>query len=518
MAPPQHFLLLILLLALISPSLCQSQHFPGTLIDCGAASSSLIDGREWLPDEGFTSSGVSRSLTETTNLKILSTVRSFPLHDRKFCYTVSVIRDARYMIRSTYFYGGVNVDSPNPPVFDQMVDGTLWSVVNTTENYARGNLSYYEGVFRAQGKTMIFCIGANSYTDSDPFISALEFIKLENSLYNSTNFVIHSLSLVARHAFGSTKMIGYPDDQFGRYWHPFGQEYSSFTYNNEISVSGIWNLPPLAVFKKQLSTPLNKSMEIQWPPFSLQNTTYYIALYFADDLGPASDGGPRRAIDISINGMPYYSNMSVTSIGGVVFTTWWPLSGITKLKIAPAMGSVVGPLINAGEIFQVLQLGRRTHTKDVIALEKIRNNFQNPPPDWTGDPCMPQRYSWTGVTCYEGRRIRIVALNLTSTRLSGSLSPALNDLTALTSIALGNNHLSGTIPNLSGLKLLEILHLNDNQFTGEIPPSLGDISKLRELFLQNNNLSGPVPNTLLGKPRLNFKYDGNNVTTAPPSP
>lgn len=184
----------------------------GTLIDCGATSASLIDGREWLPDVGFTSLGVSRNVMDNTALKILSTVRSFPLRNnlhRKFCYTVRTIRGAKYMIRSTYFYGGVNDGRPNPPVFDQMVDGTLWSVVNTTEDYARGNLSYYEGVFLAQGKTMSFCLGANSYTNSDPFISALEFIELGDSLYNSTAFRNYSLSLVARHGFGSRQMIRY---------------------------------------------------------------------------------------------------------------------------------------------------------------------------------------------------------------------------------------------------------------------------------------------------------------------
>lgn len=107
------------------------------------------------------------------------------------------------MVRATYFYGGVNgPDHPSPPVFDQIVDGTLWSVVNTTVDYANGNYTNYEGVFSAQGKTMSFCIGSNSYTDSDPFISALELVILADSLYNTTDFSNFGLSLVARHSFG----------------------------------------------------------------------------------------------------------------------------------------------------------------------------------------------------------------------------------------------------------------------------------------------------------------------------
>ncbi len=106
------------------------------------------------------------------------------------------------MVRSTYFYGGVNGDDTPPPVFDQIVDGTVWGVVNTTEDYLNGMSSYYEGVFLAVGKTMSFCLGANSYTRSDPFISGLEFVMLGDSLYNSTDFTKFGLGLVARHSFG----------------------------------------------------------------------------------------------------------------------------------------------------------------------------------------------------------------------------------------------------------------------------------------------------------------------------
>jgi hypothetical protein len=170
---------------------------------------STINGLQWIPDTGYITSGTSKNLTIPVLHQTLSTVRSFPLQNnlhRKFCYVVSVFRGAKYMIRSTYFYGGIN-GNDSPPVFDQIVDGTLWSVVNTTEDYRDGMSSYYEGVFLARGKTMSFCIAANSYTESDPFISALEFVILGNSLYNSTDFKQVGLSLVARHSFGHKEVI-----------------------------------------------------------------------------------------------------------------------------------------------------------------------------------------------------------------------------------------------------------------------------------------------------------------------
>ncbi|GMY38010.1 leucine-rich repeat receptor-like serine/threonine-protein kinase At2g14510 isoform X2 [Fagus crenata] len=126
----------------------------GILIDCGATTKSTIDGREWLPDAGFISGGTSKNLTIPVLVPTLSSVRSFPLRNNlhnKFCYVVPVYRTAKYLIRTTYFYGGIN-GFDSPLVFDQIVDGTLWSVVNTTDDYANGLSSYYEGVFVAQGR------------------------------------------------------------------------------------------------------------------------------------------------------------------------------------------------------------------------------------------------------------------------------------------------------------------------------------------------------------------------------
>ncbi|XP_015573432.1 leucine-rich repeat receptor-like serine/threonine-protein kinase At2g14510 [Ricinus communis] len=507
------------LLSLLSLSLSQSPPLRGTFINCGATAPSTFSGREWLPDSGFISQGTSKNLTIPVLAPILSTVRSFPLTNnlhRKLCYVVPVFRGAKYMIRTTYFYGGINAGSISPPVFDQIVDGTLWSVVNTTEDYANGMSSYYEGVFLAQGKTMSLCIGVNSYTDSDPFISALEFVILGGSLYNSTHFQQNGLSLIARHSFGyNGSIIRYPDDHFDRFWEPFGESDVSISKNRNISVSGIWNLPPSKVFETELTSGQSGPLELKWPLVSLQDSMYYIALYFADDTN--SSVGPARLLNISINGITYYKNLSVTQEGSAVFATQWPLGGLTTITLTP-VGSTSVPLINAGEVFELVVLGGRTLTRDVIAMEQVKSSLQNAPIDWSGDPCMPRQYSWTGVTCSEGPRIRVVTLNLTGMGLSGSLSPSIARMTALTNIWLGNNNLSGSLPDLSSLKMLQTLHLENNQFTGEIPLSLGNIKDLQELFLQNNNLTGQIPNSLIGKPGLDIRTTpGNQLVSPPPS-
>ncbi|KAF3457169.1 hypothetical protein FNV43_RR01826 [Rhamnella rubrinervis] len=498
-------------------SLSQTPPPKAVLIDCGAIGESEIDGRKWLPDAGFVSAGTPKNLTMPVLVPVLSTVRSFPLENnihRKFCYTVNVYRSAKYMVRTTYYYGGIN-GRDSPPVFDQIVDGTLWSVVNTTEDYAKGMSSYYEGVFVARGKTMSLCIGANTYTDSDPFISALEFVIVKDSLYNSTDFTTYGLRLVARHSFGySGPSIRFPDDEFDRVWEPFGENSPTISTNRNVSVSGFWNLPPSKIFETELTTGQSQPLDLNWPPLSLKNSTYYIALYFADN--SYSSSGSSRVFNVSINGITYYTNLNVTPSGLVVFATKWPLAGTTKVTLTPAVESKSGPSINGGEAFEVLALGGRTLTRDVIALGKLKDNLQNPPVDWNGDPCFPRQYSWTGITCSEGPRTRVISLNLTSMGLSGSLSPSIANMTALTNIWLGNNKLSGPIPDLSSLKLLEILRLEDNKFTGEIHSSLGEIDRLHQLFLQNNYLTGQIPKTLIGKPGLDLRTSGNLLSA--PSP
>lgn len=508
---------LLLLSALLPICLCQSPR--GVLIDCGAHVGSMINGLEWLPDSGYISTGSPKFIATEGLIPTLTTVRSFPLQSnvfKKFCYEIPVDRTRKYLVRTTYYYGGVN-GNVNPPVFDQIVDGTLWSVVNTTEDYLNEKLSYYEGVFMPTGKNLSVCLAGNTYTDSDPFISSLEVVLLWDQLYNSTDFRTNALSLVARHSFGyDGPVFGYPDDQFNRYWEPFGADAFPQSNSQDLAVSGIWNMPPPKVFQTRLAKSLVEPLTLLWPPGPLPGgVDYYIALYFADD--HTSESESSRTMDITINGVPYYRNLIRTPVGLVVFANQWPLAGITNLTLTPAPSSTVGPLINGGEVFQLLRAGGKTLPRDVIAMINLRKSFHNPPADWNGDPCLPSRYSWTGVTCIEGRRIRIVALNLTSMGLSGSISPSISRLTALTSILLGNNSLSGTIPDLSSLKGLQFLHLEDNRLSGTIPPSLGNLQNLSELFLQNNNLTGQVPSNLIGKSRLTLRYTpGNPLLTPPP--
>ncbi len=136
--------------------------------------------------------------------------------------------------------------------------------------------------------------------------------------------------------------------------------------------------------------------------------------------------------------------------------------------------------------------------------------------DNTGWLDIPDPCNWFGVSCTDGKLIRLVftgnslvgsipsriddladleVLSLyNEPSLSGVIPPELGNLTNLYFLQLGDTALSGTIPpELGGLTDLTVLSL-DGDLSGSIPPELGNLSNLYDLALAGNpELSGPVP-------------------------
>lgn len=156
--------------------------------------------------------GNTTTIKQKDLIPILSTLRYFPdKSSRKHCYNFPVAKTSKYLIRTTYYYG--NFDGKNnPPVFDQIVGGTKWSVVNTSEDYAKGQSSYYEIIVGVPGKRLSVCLAKNAHTlSSSPFISALDVQSLEDTMYNSTDLGSYKLSLIARNSFGGDgEIIRFP--------------------------------------------------------------------------------------------------------------------------------------------------------------------------------------------------------------------------------------------------------------------------------------------------------------------
>ncbi|EEF49545.1 serine-threonine protein kinase, plant-type, putative [Ricinus communis] len=97
--------------------------------------------------------------------------------------------------------------------------------------------------------------------------------------------------------------------------------------------------------------------------------------------------------------------------------------------------------------------------------------------------------------CHKMNELRFLeVLDLGDNHLSGELPDCWMSWDGLVVINLSNNNLSGTIPrSIGGLSRLESLHLRNNTLTGEIPPSLRNCTGLSTLDLGQNQLVGNIP-------------------------
>lgn len=126
--------------------------------------------------------------------------------------------------------------------------------------------------------------------------------------------------------------------------------------------------------------------------------------------------------------------------------------------------------------------------------------------------------NWDGVTCSSRSPPRVIAIDLSSEGITGTISPCIANLTSLMTLQLSNNSLHGSIPpklgllrklrnlnlsmnslegnipsQLSSCSQIEILDLSSNSFQGAIPASLGKCIHLQDINLSRNNLQGRIP-------------------------
>uniref|UniRef100_A0A0E0E387 Receptor kinase-like protein Xa21 n=1 Tax=Oryza meridionalis TaxID=40149 RepID=A0A0E0E387_9ORYZ len=111
--------------------------------------------------------------------------------------------------------------------------------------------------------------------------------------------------------------------------------------------------------------------------------------------------------------------------------------------------------------------------------------------------------SWQGITCSSQSPRCVIALDLSSEGITGSIPPCIANLTFLTMLQLSNNSFHGSIPpELGLLNQLSYLNLSTNSLEGNIPSELSSCSQLKILDLSNNNLQGSIPSAFGDLPLL----------------
>ncbi|CAL9200879.1 unnamed protein product [Musa hybrid cultivar] len=128
--------------------------------------------------------------------------------------------------------------------------------------------------------------------------------------------------------------------------------------------------------------------------------------------------------------------------------------------------------------------------------------------------------SFVGVSCWNLQENRVLALNLKSMSLAGSVPSDLQYCSAANVLDLSSNTISGPIPNelCSWLPYLVTLDLSNNQFTGGIPPTLSNCRFLNTLVLAGNQLQGAIPATLAQLNRLTHLDLSSNQLYGPIPP
>ncbi|MGE5343628.1 MAG: BACON domain-containing protein [Candidatus Omnitrophota bacterium] len=153
-----------------------------------------------------------------------------------------------------------------------------------------------------------------------------------------------------------------------------------------------------------------------------------------------------------------------------------------------SLSNVVFGAIPAEEREALVKLYLGTHGDDWNS----NSGWKTPPLDSDGFAMPGTEENWFGITVSGDH---VTQISMSFNKLIGILPPELGNLTNLTILSLGHNHLSRIPSTLGNLTNLEYLFLEECGIKGIIPPRLGNILNLKHLNLSGNQLNGNIPST-----------------------
>ncbi|KAK4267811.1 hypothetical protein QN277_024544 [Acacia crassicarpa] len=477
-------------------------------IDCGASRDYVdeVTGIWYQTDEGFTESGTNHRVAPKINLEqfaptinqTVMTLRSFPEGERS-CYTLKPKQDEqnqnqkqKYMIRAIFAHG--NYDLKNQaPAFDLYLGVNYWSTVQTLPYPYDFQIYPYEIIIEKDSNTEMVQVCLVNTGQGTPFINALELRPLNNSLYPAPlPLTIDVGDASERIDLGSGLLPPYwtrfEDDVYGRLWFT-GDNTKGDVLQTSVepkAEESLYKLPS-EVLRTALQPQNHSNLLTLNASYGDISNQYYMFLHFAEivKLPP----GHKRIINVtfsdenSLSQLLTLEYLKPVTLSSNKFTN----KGYINVTIKAASDSNAPPILNAIEIYKVVpQPNFPTAAQDVKAIKEIKQIYGISKIGWQGDPCVPSKLAWDRLNCSYGNNIRIISLNLSSSKLTGVIAPSFASLEKLESLDLSHNELTGPLPEfLATLANLKFINVTGNRLTGSIPKALREKANL-EISIGNN--------------------------------
>ncbi|KAJ6389636.1 hypothetical protein OIU77_027874 [Salix suchowensis] len=469
----------------LSPSLVHAQDQSGFIsIDCGITEGSSyndkITGLRYISDENYTDAGVNKDISPKINKtdidKQYLNLRSFP-DGNKICYTLKPLRSKnKYLIRAGFLYGNYD-ELDDVPRFDLYLGVNWWATVTLFDASDRFTT---EIVHLLSSDSIDICLVNTGF--GTPFISVLELRLLDDKTHSNVSQLVFD-----RLGLALSDSIRFSVDVYDRIWSPFPFQYWEVKQTRYAikSPDDDKNGVPNAIMQGA-AVPINQSDAIVFY-FSRDDPTtqFFLYMHFAEIENLPQN--QTREFNIYVNKTLWSGPIVPKYLQRTTVSSISPLKGTDfTVSINKTINSTLPPLLNAIEIYLVHELLQaETYEDDVHAVMNIKSYYKVKR-YWQGDPCGPKTARWQGLNCsYDAYDPpRIISLDLSSSGLTGEISPDVLNLKMIKYLDLSNNSLRGSIPDfLSRLPYLRVLNLSENDFSGSVPSELNERSKNGTLIL-----------------------------------
>ncbi|XP_042459743.1 putative leucine-rich repeat receptor-like serine/threonine-protein kinase At2g19230 [Zingiber officinale] len=248
-------------------------------------------------------------------------------------------------------------------------------------------------------------------------------------------------------------------------------------------------------------TPINSSsLVIPWDPFPGDVNQFFPVLHISEILD-LSGTNQSRQFNVYLNGLRWLGHIMTPEYlysDAVYSNVPFPSFPTYNVSLEALSNSTLPPILNAFELYTMMSNTSVPSdagddylinwgyafaeilclvTFNAMTAIKERYRIQR---NWMGDPCSPNAFVWDGLNCTYSfsNSPRVIALNLSSSGLTGEITKYVASLSALQYLDLSYNNLTGPIPDdLANLGSIKLLDLTGNQLNGSVPSNLLEMAQ-----------------------------------------